>query len=372
MAGIYIHIPFCRQACSYCDFHFSVNHKSLNPVLKGIEAEAILRKEYLSDKKIETLYFGGGTPSVITMENIFSLLNVLRQAFDLSQIKEFTMEVNPEDINEKFLEGILLAGVNRLSVGLQSMNDDELKWMNRAHSADKNRNVISLAENAGFKNISVDLIFGSRFQNAERWKRTLDQVFDMPVHHISSYNLTIEENTKLGREHKKGSEPAVDDDLSAQLFEILMDEAEKHAFFHYEISNFAKPGFESKHNSSYWKNKQYLGLGPSAHSYNGVSRAFNKSSNAAYIQDLQNGKLPLIEESLNRKEQLNEKILIGLRVADGLSTNDLYLSEEERNQLYASAEKYIAQKYLLQNNNRLILTRSGKQLADRIISDLFF
>ena len=281
MAGIYLHIPFCKQACTYCDFHFSVNMAAKPELVKAFLKEIDQRKKYLKGEKIETIYFGGGTPSVLNEDELNSILDKIRKEFLVDNNTEITLECNPDDLTKEKLTQLKKAGINRLSIGLQSFNDNELKWMNRVHMSGESLSCVKLAQDAGFGNITIDLIYGSKFQDMKSWERTLQTVIDLNVQHISAYNLTIESKTKLGIDHQKGNEPEISEELSSEQFKMMIDVLQKSQFVHYEISNFGKENFFSKHNSNYWKGVSYLGLGPSAHSFNGESRQWNVASNSA-------------------------------------------------------------------------------------------
>lgn len=371
MPGLYLHIPFCRQACAYCDFHFSTNLVRKTAMTSAMCEEIAARKEYLADKNLKSVYFGGGTPSLLTHAEVEKLLGTISEHFTLTQNAEITFELNPEDANPEYLKAIRKAGVNRLSVGLQSFSDEELKWMNRAHSAAESVQCIAQARAAGFENISIDLIYGSRFQTEETWRATLDKAFALDVPHVSLYNLTIEGRTKLYNQLQKSQEPEVDSGLSARLFDILMDETAMHGFEHYEISNFCKPGFMAVHNSNYWRGEHYLGIGPAAHSYNGEARRFNVKSNTRYLQALQSGEKYWDEETLSTDDKYNEYVLTRLRTSWGCTVAEIA-------QLFG--EKYAAHfvervrnkgEYINDNKGKITLTRKGKHFADGLASDLF-
>lgn len=372
MSGIYIHIPFCRQACSYCDFHFTVNPKGVQRFLNSLHKEIELRSQTWRYKNIDTIYFGGGTPSVLKIHDIEKILIKLKSTFNLSKVSETTLEMNPEDAGLDYLEGLKNLGFNRLSLGLQSMDDEELKWMNRAHNSQKNILAVQNAKKAGFNNISVDLIFGSRFQNVQSLETTLQQIFELNIQHISPYHLTIEENTPLGKYFARGKEPEPDENLAAEQYAIIMQRAEENDFIQYEISNFGKEGFFSKHNSSYWKNIPYLGLGPSAHSYDGIKRMHNISSNANYTQMLEKDKFQFETENLSEREKINENILIGLRTIWGLDISKLQLNGVDEEIFMKKVKEYERSAYLNLQGNNVTLTKEGRKIADRIMSDLFF
>jgi len=363
MAGIYLHIPFCRQACHYCNFHFSTSLQYKNDVVDALLKEMEARKDYIHD--IQTIYFGGGTPSLLTEDELGRILNKLHTLFSIAPDAELTLEANPDDMT---VPGRLPAwrqlGVNRLSIGIQSFFEEDLRWMNRVHNAPQALESIRKAQNAGLDNISIDLIYGTPGLSDDNWKRNVEQAIQLDIPHLSCYALTVEPRTALDtmiRQHKKED---VDPEAQARQFLLLMDWTAAAGYEHYEISNFSLPGRRSRHNTSYWQGKPYLGLGPSAHSYDGAaSRQWNIANNALYIKD----PISQIEkETLTPVQQLNELIMISLRTMEGLDLNKVPQS------LPGRAEKYIREGKMIFRDNRLILTREGKLLADGIASDLFF
>lgn len=374
MAGIYIHIPFCRKACLYCDFHFSTNLDNKKKLVDAICKEIENRKEYLENKTVNSIYFGGGTPSLLSLEELEQILSTIQTNFNANEKAEVTFELNPEDAEINYLQEIKKLGVNRLSIGLQSFNEEELKWMNRAHNAQQNFDCIKIAQQVGFDNISIDLIYGSKFQTPETWRKTLRTAFDLNTQHISSYNLTVESRTQLQHLIKEKKEKDVDSEMSSHLFDILIEETEKNGFNQYEISNFCKPGFIAEHNSNYWKGLSYLGVGPSAHSYNGISRRFNVRSNAQYIQATESGKPFYEEEILTANDKYNEYILTRLRTEWGCDVEEMQKSFGEKyvthflNQL----EPYKQKNFISINQNVITLNKQGKHFADGIASDLFY
>ncbi|MFL5752242.1 MAG: radical SAM family heme chaperone HemW [Bacteroidia bacterium] len=373
MAGIYIHIPYCKKACIYCDFHFSTTLKNKNELLSSLAKELRLRKDYLEGEVIETIYFGGGTPSILSAGEIEALLHEINQLHLVKGNVEITLEANPDDLNPKYLEQLKRSGINRLSIGLQSFEEDELKWMNRAHTAMESEASVKAAQDAGFGNISIDLIYGSKFQTPEIWEHNLEKAFALNVQHISAYNLTVEEKTILGNLVHKGKEKEVSELSSSAYFEQLIKEASKNDFIHYEISNFCREGFYSRHNSSYWRGKKYMGIGPSAHSYNSNSRQWNIKNNALYIRSLNEDKLNFELEQLTVEQHYNEYLLTTLRTIWGAElafiTSGFGIGYAEH--CMAEAQKYIDSGHLVYRENKLILSDKGKLLADRIASDLF-
>ncbi len=372
MAGIYIHIPFCRKACHYCNFHFSTSQQRMPEMMEAIRKEAAIRKEYLSEK-IETIYFGGGTPSLITMREVRSTIEALRFLFVVDADAEITLEANPDDITEENLAGWKEAGINRLSIGIQSFFEDDLQWMNRAHNADQAKNCILLAQKAGINNISIDLIYGTPSLTDEQWEANVQMALSLKIPHLSCYALTVEPKTALAKLIATHQLADVDADKQARHFTLLTQWLAAAGFEHYEISNFALPGFRSRHNSSYWEGKDYLGLGPSAHSFNGKTRQWNIANNALYLKALEAGDVPLEIEVLNETQQLNEFIMTRLRTIEGISMSRVSekWGEGKMEELLLSAQKYISLGQIVFTNDSLQLTAEGKFLADGIAADLF-
>ena len=371
MSGIYIHIPFCTKACLYCDFHFSTNLAKKEKLVQAICKEISSRKEYLKNETVNSIYFGGGTPSLLSLLELEQILTTIHDHFVVVEKAELTFELNPEDAETNYLEHIRKLGINRLSIGLQSFNEEELKWMNRAHTARQNFECIKMAHTAGFDNISIDLIYGSKFQTTESWIDTLHTAFSLNTQHISSYNLTVENRTKLQQLIKEKKEQDIDSETSSQLFDILMEEAEKNGFKQYEISNFSKPGFMALHNSNYWKGFSYLGIGPSAHSYNGISRRFNVRSNARYIQALEEDKLFYEEEILTPKDLYNEYILTGLRTEWGCNMQEIETMFGKKYAEYFLKQLEKHKKFIDSKQNTITLNKQGRHFADGIAADLF-
>ncbi len=374
MSGIYIHIPFCKQACHYCDFHFSTSLQNKGLLANSILSEIDLRLNYLPNKKIESIYFGGGTPSLLSEKETFLILEKIYKLYNVSKDVEITLECNPDDLTDEKLKELKRLEVNRLSIGLQSFDEEELIWMNRAHTAKESESSVKRAQDRGFENITIDLIYGSKFSNLANWKKTLDKAIALDVKHISSYNLTIEEKTKLGHDFKLKKEVAIDDEKSSELFLEMINRLEKNNFIHYEISNFGKEGFFSLHNSNYWKGEHYLGLGPSAHSFDGQSRQWNVSNNNIYIKRISEKNESYFEkEILTEKERFNEYVLTSLRTIWGIDLN--YLSANFNTEFVKhyliQIEKYIKQETVVINDTTYTLTEKGKLFADKIASELF-
>jgi oxygen-independent coproporphyrinogen-3 oxidase len=391
LPGIYIHIPFCKQACHYCNFHFSTSQgqkeKMVEAIVKEIETqpplsppkgEEITRSEAeitakLDREIISTLYFGGGTPSILNTDELKIIFEALHNRFVFAGDIEITLEANPDDITETKLQEWKALGINRLSVGIQSFVEAELVWMNRAHNAAESLLCIDKIKEAGFTNFSVDLIYGSPLLSDQDWKRNVDIVIEKNIPHISCYALTVEPKTALDKmiaQHKKEN---VDAEKQARQFLLLMDWMEEAGYEHYEISNFAKPGLRSKHNSSYWSGEKYYAFGPAAHAFDGKRRRWNVANNSLYIQSLQNNIIPFEEEVLTKTQQLNEYIMTSLRTMEGLDLDYVtkFFGEAECNRIKAAGNKYENTGKLKTVNSKLILTREGKLFADGIAADLF-
>ena len=373
MAGIYIHIPFCRQACHYCDFHFSTNLMRLPDMIAAIHKELEMQKEYLRGDTVDSVYFGGGTPSLVSNSDISALLNHVYKLFPVAEKAEITLEANPDDLSLQKLTNLKASGINRLSIGIQSFSDVYLKLMNRLHTAEESWQSFHNARQAGFDNISIDLIYAVPAETHEIWRQDLTKALNLKPEHISAYCLTIEENTAFGNWVKNGKMQETDEEYAAQEFEILVDTLIQAGYQQYEISNFCLPGYYSRHNSNYWKKGKYLGVGPSAHSYDGESRQYNVSNNTKYLNALAENRLHLMYEMLEPHDQVNEYIMTSLRTQWGCDLNKLL--QEYGFDLLSNNEKYIAalveQKKAVVSENHLVLTDSGKLLADKIASDLF-
>lgn len=371
MSGIYLHIPFCKQACTYCDFHFSTSLLQKTDLVEAIVKEMDGRSAYIG-KKVESVYFGGGTPSLLSEQELTLITEALRSRFEWDDSSEITLEANPDDIRPESLRHWKKLGFNRLSIGLQSFNNEELKWMNRAHTAEQSVSSVRLAQDHGFNNISIDLIYGSRFQTPETWQETLRQAIALDTPHISSYNLTIEQKTTLGILQKRGKEPSIDERLSSSEFLQMIGQLGSAGFIQYEISNFGKPGFYAVHNSNYWLGKHYLGLGPSAHSFNGGSRQWNIRNNGAYIRAVNSGTGLFEREELSVKDRYNEYVLTRLRTIWGCDLQEIATSFGE--EIAGHFKQVIREKaaYVHEKQGVFTLNASGKLIADGLAADLFF
>ncbi|WP_299761943.1 radical SAM family heme chaperone HemW [uncultured Pontibacter sp.] len=373
MSGIYLHIPFCKQACHYCDFHFSTSMGHKEATIQAIAHELELRQEYLQGQPVHTIYFGGGTPSLLTQQELELLLQTIKRLFIVSEDAEITLEANPDDLKPEKLRELKAAGINRLSIGLQSFHEPHLRLMNRAHNATESLQCVTDAQAAGFKNITVDLIYGIPAPDHAIWLEDLKTLFSLNVQHVSCYALTIEPDTALGRWSKKGKFIPSEDDFTAQQFEVLLQQMAQHGFVQYEISNFCQPGYESRHNSNYWRGVHYLGVGPSAHSFNGSSRQYNVANNRKYTAAIQENVIPAEVEELTLADQANDYLLTTLRTIWGCDLRmlrDKYGYDVEATHVAYLQE--LQQKGLASiKDNVLHLTDKGKLLADQITLDLF-
>lgn len=373
MAGIYLHIPFCKQACYYCNFHFSTSLAQKDAMVQALLQEIRLQQNYLDGLTVSSIYFGGGTPSILPMDDLQTLLHTLRQHFDIAPEAEVTLEANPDDLTAGKLAALKAAGINRLSIGVQSFHEEDLHWMNRAHNSQQATQCITLAKAAGFDNITIDLIYGGPTLSDEGWAANVQQAIALKIPHLSCYALTVEAGTALDHFIKKKKMAAVDTDKAAKHFELLMQWMQAAGYEHYEISNFALPGWHSRHNSSYWQGKSYLGIGPSAHSFNGTSRQWNIANNATYIKEIQQGSLPFEKEILTPAMALNEYIMTSLRTAAGCNLQ--WVAEKFgpalRQQLETTSQQFLQNKWMLRDKDTLRLTPQGKLFADGIAAELF-
>ncbi|MCF6131120.1 radical SAM family heme chaperone HemW [Flavobacterium wongokense] len=372
MSGIYIHIPFCRQACHYCDFHFSTSLKKKDEMVYALAKEIALRKSEFKDEVVETIYFGGGTPSILGITDIQLLIDAVYQNYAVAENPEITVEANPDDLSEERIIELSKSKVNRLSIGIQSFFEDDLKLMNRAHNSEEAKKCLETATKY-FDNISIDLIYGIPQMSNAKWLQNVETALSFNIPHISSYALTVEPKTALHTFIQKGIIPQPDDEVAQEHFQLLVDKLEDQDFIHYELSNFGKENYFSKNNSSYWLGKKYLGIGPSAHSYDGISRSWNISNNTQYLKSIAENQLPSETETLTKTDRYNEYIMTGLRTVWGISLDRI---ESEfgtyyLNHLNEHAEKYIEDHLLFVDDNILRATKRGKFLADGIASDLF-
>ena len=371
--GLYLHIPFCKQACHYCNFHFSTSLKLKDQFIEAILKEMEMQKDYLQDKSLNSIYFGGGTPSLLSAAELEQIFEKIESIYEIDPDAEITLEANPDDINQDTLSDLKnYTPINRLSIGIQSFFEEDLRWMNRAHSASEARQCIEWSARAGFENLTIDLIYGSPTTPDSNWIRNLDTAFEFEVPHLSCYALTVEEGTALAHFIKKGKSEPVDDERAIRQFEMLMDKAAENGYDHYEISNFARSGWKAKHNSSYWTGQHYLGLGPSAHSYNGTSRQWNLANNARYVKTIESGTVPFEVEVLTPEQIYNEYVMTSLRTSKGCSEGKIeQFPAHFRDHFYKTAKKQIEQGVLDFSLGQYTLTRKGKFLADQIAMELF-
>lgn len=371
MAGCYIHIPFCAQKCSYCDFHFSTNHTYQNEMVDALCAELEIRAKDWKEEEFKTIYFGGGTPSVLSIAQLDQLIRQVRVHYKLTNSVEITLECNPDDCSLENLTSWKKSGVTRLSIGIQSFNDEQLKWMNRSHQAADSLNAVQQAKQVGFDELSLDLMYGLPNMTLEEWKNQLLQIIALNPEHISAYCLTVEQKTALSKWVKEGKLTVSNNDQQSEQFELLVSTLKEAGYEQYEISNFARDGHYSAHNTSYWKGAKYLGIGPSAHGYNQVERYWNLANNKAYMAELKNGHLPDTREELTAFDRFNESLMIGLRTKWGVSKKLLFEQISPDGEWFQIVKDYEDKKVLFQTEEQIILTPEGRLLADAIASDLF-
>jgi len=373
MAGIYIHIPFCRHKCNYCNFYSLASTRHMDKIAFALVSELEQQKDYLNNQKIETIYFGGGTPSLLEVADIEAILNAVNTNFNIEDGAEITLEANPDDLTSHKLAALKDAGVNRLSIGIQSFRQEDLRFLSRTHSDSQVIRCIADARQAGFNNLSIDLIYGIPTLTDREWEENLEKAFSFGIPHISAYSLTIEDKTPLEFMIRKGKIQPVDENLSLSQYHILSRMMQDHGYEHYEISNFSLPGAYSRHNTAYWQGKHYLGIGPSAHSYNGISRQWNISNLSEYFKTIASGKVASELEILSQATQLNEYIMTSLRTMWGC---DLVLirkkfGAESAEKLLLASLTYIKTNQMVYQDGKLILTPEGRMFADGISSALF-
>ncbi len=372
MAGIYLHIPFCKQACNYCNFHFSTSLLYKEELIQAIIKEIDLQKKFLEGEIIQTIYVGGGTPSLLQIEDCRLIFDKIRKEFKVVNEAEITLEANPDDITKEKLFAWKEVGINRLSIGIQSFFEEDLKWMNRAHNSKQAVDSLQLAVSE-FQNISIDLIYGTPMLTDKMWQQNIEMAISISIPHLSCYALTVEEKTPLHKQILLNKKENVDADKQARHFSQLMVALKREGYEHYEVSNFALPGFRSKHNSSYWQGEKYLGLGPSAHSYNGSVRKWNVANNNKYITAISKGYAETETETLTELQMLNEYIMISLRTMEGMDLELIarrwgaYKIEKMNKKLSLFTNNNL----LVQQSNTVHLTEEGMLLADGIAADLF-
>lgn len=372
MAGIYIHIPFCKQACNYCDFHFSTSLKKKGELVKALCRELILRKDELTEN-VETIYFGGGTPSLLSKQELLDIFKTIFENYRITNQPEITLEANPDDLSREKINQMANSPINRLSIGVQSFFEEDLRWMNRSHNAEQAMNSIIFALQE-FDNISLDLIYGVPGMNDEKWRKNLEKAMELGVPHISAYALTVESNTVLQKMIQNGKWKAVDDALAKRHYNILIKTLEKSGYINYEFSNFGKVGYFSQNNTAYWMGKPYLGIGPSAHGFDGKHRNWNVRNNTLYIKAIERGTLPLESEDLSTTDRYNEYIMTGLRTMWGISLDEIESKFGKKYRLYFERESVeLFKKRLLENKGKNIqISKKGKFLGDGISAELFY
>jgi len=373
MAGIYIHIPFCKQACHYCDFHFSTSPKYKEELLTALQKELILRKGYLQEQPIESIYLGGGTPSLLSATEINHLLDTIYTHFNVVPNSEITLEANPDDLTKEKVRELRESLINRFSIGVQSFFEEDLRWMNRAHNAQEAQSAIKRVQDAGFENITADLIYGYPLLTNLKWISNVQQIIDLSIPHLSAYSMTIEPQTALASFISKGIQKPMNDGQSADQFLILTGMITSNGFEQYEISNYARNERYSKHNTNYWKRVSYLGIGPSAHSFDGTSRQWNIANNAKYIKAIMENEVPMEIETLTEADKFNEYIMTSLRTKWGVDSD--YLNRNFPSEFMQAMEKYLPnylkENKITQDKNIYTLTPEGKLLADQIASSFF-
>jgi oxygen-independent coproporphyrinogen-3 oxidase len=373
MAGIYIHIPFCRQACSYCNFHFSTSLANKTPLLAALGEEIGARAAELQGQTVETIYFGGGTPSLLSADEINVLCEIVHKNYSVAPVIELTLEANPDDLTADYLASLRdETPVNRLSIGLQSFVANDLVFMNRAHDVAQARECLAEAQKKNFHNLSVDLIYGTPTLSDAAWRENLKVIFDLQIPHLSCYGLTVEEKTALAYKIEKKQLPALDEEKSARHFEILLAAIEENGYEQYEISNFCRPQQYAQHNTNYWKGANYIGIGPAAHSFDGQSRRWNIANNALYIKYLSSGAAYFEVETLSPANIFNEYMLTAFRTKWGVEKSRLAaLPAAQQLHFQKEVQKHVRYKNIVENDTIFKLSTAGKLLADHIIADLF-
>ena len=372
MAGVYIHIPFCKSFCSYCDFYSITDNSLKEALVQALIREASLRSSYLEGEKVETVYFGGGTPSLLEPATAEEIITALKGRFSFAEDPEITFEVNPDDVYEGLFRSLKEAGVNRISLGVQSWDDRRLRYLGRRHDSAQSARALEQVFSEGIANVSADLIYGVPGMTPADLRVDLEKTFSFPVTHLSAYHLTVEEGTKFGRMKKEGKLKETDEEISASMFTLLGNLCREHGFIHYEISNFAKEGFISRHNSSYWKQLPYIGLGPSAHSFDRRSRQWNVSDVRKYIRAINAGEIPCEREELDRITVFNEYVMTSLRTMWGIDLQHVeeFYDKELHDYLVNLSGKYIRYGLMKREKNTLVLTDQGKMISDNIIAEL--
>jgi len=371
MAGIYVHIPFCKKLCFYCDFYHVISVNDNSAFIDALLKEASLRKDYLESETVSTIYFGGGTPSVFSVKDLGTILNHINKLFRVEQDCEISIELNPDDVLPAYLDGLKDLNINRISMGIQSWRDSDLKMLNRRHDSAQAIKALKDTLDAGFENVTIDLIYGIPGMSLQEWESNLDFSLSFDIKHLSAYHLTFEPGTVFGKMLEKGAISEIDENESVAQFNILIEKTESAGFIQYEISNFGKPGYFSLHNSNYWKQVSYLGLGPSAHSFNGYSRQWNIRDLKGYIKLISAGKSFYESEELNSKTRFNEYIMTSLRTMWGIDLEyvEEMFEKEGYDYIINLAGKFKNYGLMKQEKKSLILTNQGKLISDNIISE---
>lgn len=372
MAGIYIHIPFCRKLCAYCNFYHVISSGDHTDFIKALLLEAKRREDYLGNESVSTIYIGGGTPSIFSVKDLERILNCLKTHFNVEHDSEITVELNPDDITGKYPEALKKAGFNRISLGIQSWRDEDLRLLNRRHTSAKAEKSLQEILNSGFENVSVDLIYGIPGMGIKDWENNINKTLDFEIKHLSAYHLTIEPETVLGKMKEKGIIKEIDEELSIAEFNMLIKKTESAGFTQYEISNFCKEDYYSIHNSNYWNQVPYLGLGPSAHSFNGYSRQWNVSDVTKYIKQVNEGELFYEKEELDIRTRYNEYIMTSLRTMWGIDLEyvEKMFEKEGYDYIVNMSDKFIDYGMIKREKKNLVLTNQGKMISDNIISEL--
>lgn len=372
MAGVYVHIPFCKRKCIYCDFYSIASSRLSDRYVKAVGMEAQLRGQEIAGMPVKTLYIGGGTPSVLSFEQLSVLIEGLRAAIDLSHVEEFTVEVNPDDVTHEFAEQLLKLGVNRVSMGVQSLVDEELVFLNRRHDAKEAMKAYCDLQSAGFNNISIDLIYGIPGQTLDTWKYTLEKALSLQAKHVSCYNLSYEEGTMLHKLRETGRVTECDDNTCVEMYDMLVDMLDCAGYEHYEISNFAMPGFYSRHNSGYWDKTPYLGLGASAHSYDGNMRRYNPDNVKLYVESLENDVVVCVGEQESVDEKYDEDVMLRLRTSRGIDSEwiESIYGKAYRDYFVNAIRSFVDSGLVIKDGSRYRLSRNGVMLSDMIMREL--
>ena len=372
MAGIYIHIPFCKQRCTYCDFYTQVAPQKIPEIVTSIVSELHLRKDYLKNQQVDTIYFGGGTPSLLNYLQFKSIFNAIFDTYNVDKDAEITFEANPDDLSPAFLNDVMKLPFNRISIGIQSFDDEFLKKINRRHSGIQAIKAVQACKQHGINNISIDLIYGLPGQTMENWSKELETAYGLDVQHISVYGLTYEQGTRLWKQREMGTVQVVDEDVMIEMYDLMLQKMDERGFEAYEISNFALPGCRSRHNSAYWKMNPYLGVGPSAHSFDGNSRQWNIASNTKYINAIKNGVIPFEKEVLSVNDRYNDYVMVSLRTADGIDIDfiEKQFGTEFSEYCIINSTPFINSDKMIQSQKILKLSKEGIQISNLIISEL--